>query len=216
MTLRQAQRSGAAGGISRGVKAAASVALAVLLAGGLAACTGDNPLAAQYKEGSNKGFVAADGFQTKEIAPADRGDAVTFTGTTDAGKTVASGDYAGDVLVVNFWYASCGPCRAEAPRLDKAVSDLSGKKVSFLGVNIRDQAETSQAFAQTYKVSYPSIIAVNDGQVKFDFSKATPLTSTPITIVLDQKGRVAARIIGELPEPSILTTIVNTVLSENS
>lgn len=201
----------------RTVKAAASVALAVLLAGGLAACTGGNDgLVKQYQEGSNKGFVAADGFETKEIAPADRTDPVTFTGTTDAGKTVTSADYAGDVLVVNFWYAGCGPCRAEAPRLDKAVADLEGKKVSFLGVNTRDQPATSQAFAKTYDVTYPSIIAVDDGQAKFAFSKATPLSSTPTTVVLDQKGRVAARIIGELPDPSILTTIVNSVLSENS
>ncbi len=197
-------------------KAAASIALAVLLAGGLAACSGDNPLAAQYKEGSNKGYVAADGFETKEIAPADRGQPVTFTGTTDAGKSVSNADFAGDVLVVNFWYAECAPCRVEAPRIEKSVADLSGKPVSFLGVNTRDQAATSQAFAKSYKVSYPSIIAANDGQVKFDFSQATTLASTPTTIVLDQQGRVAARIIGQLPDASILTTIVNTVLSEHS
>jgi thiol-disulfide isomerase/thioredoxin len=200
---------------SRRAKAAASAVLALLLVGGLAACTSDNPLASQYKSGDNKGYVAGD-FQTKEIAPADRGAPVVFAGTTDDGKKVASGDYSGDVVVVNFWYAACGPCRAEAPRLDKALADLSGKSVSFLGVNTRDQAATSQSFAQTYKVTYPSIIAVDDGQVKFDFSQATPLSATPTTIVLDKKGRVAARIIGELPDASILTSIVSTVLTENS
>ncbi len=200
---------------TRRAKAAASAVLALLLVGGLAACTADNPLASQYKSGDNKGYVAGD-FQTKEIGPADRGEPVVFTGTTDAGKKVSSGDYSGDVLVVNFWYAACGPCRAEAPRLDKALTDLDGKPVSFLGVNTRDQAATSESFAKTYKVSYPSIIAVDDGQVKFDFSKATPLSATPTTIVLDKKGRVAARIIGELPDPSILTSIVSTVLAENS
>ena len=200
---------------SRRARAAASAVLALLLVGGLAACTSDNPLAAQYKSGDNKGYVAGD-FQTKEIAPADRGAPVVFSGTTDEGKKVSSGDYSGDVLVVNFWYAACGPCRAEAPRLDKALTELSGKSVSFLGVNTRDQAATSASFAKTYDVAYPSIIAVDDGQVKFDFSKATPLSATPTTIVLDKKGRVAARIIGELPDPSILTSIVSTVLTENS
>jgi thiol-disulfide isomerase/thioredoxin len=184
--------------------------------GGLAACSSDNPLADQYKSGDNKGYIAADGFQTKEIAPADRGQPVVFTGTTDSGRKVSSGDYAGQVLVVNFWYAACGPCRVEAPRLEKAVGQFQGESVSFLGVNTRDQAATSEAFAKTYKVSYPSIIAVDDGQVKFDFSKVTPLSSTPTTIVLDKKGRVAARIIGELPDASILTAIVRTALAENS
>jgi thiol-disulfide isomerase/thioredoxin len=51
----------------------------------------------------------------QEIAPGDRGGAVSFTGTAVDGATVTNADYADKVLVLNFWYANCGPCRAEAP-----------------------------------------------------------------------------------------------------
>ena len=37
-----------------------------------------------------------------------------------AGAAVSSADYTGTVLVVNFWYATCGPCIIEAPRLERA------------------------------------------------------------------------------------------------
>jgi thiol-disulfide isomerase/thioredoxin len=188
---------------------AASVALT------LAACTSD-PLADQYRAGDNKGYIAANGFQTAEIAPEDRGDPVVFEGTTESGQEVASADYAGKALVVNFWYAACGPCIVEAPRLEQAAENLADLPVAFLGVNTYDQAATAASFAKDNGVSYPSVIDVNGGRVKLAFAGKAPLSATPTTLVLDGEGRVAARIIGELPEASILEAIVRTVVEEGS
>ena len=76
---------------------------------------------------------------------AERTDPVDFSGKTDAGDAVSSADFAGKVLVVNFWYAACGPCRAEAPDLDKAYAETKGSDVAFLGINTSDspQAENT-------------------------------------------------------------------------
>ncbi|MGO7984058.1 TlpA disulfide reductase family protein, partial [Rhizobium johnstonii] len=52
----------------------------------------------------------------------------------------------GDVLVVNFWYASCAPCRAEAPDLEKIHAEFDGQGATFVGVNVRDQAATAASF----------------------------------------------------------------------
>jgi peroxiredoxin len=35
------------------------------------------------------------------------------------GKTLAVSDYPGTVVVLNYWGQWCGPCRAEAPELEK-------------------------------------------------------------------------------------------------
>jgi peroxiredoxin len=192
--------------------AAAALAVAGVLA--LSACSND-PLADQYRAGDNKGFVAGS-FATVEIPAAERGDPVVFAGTLDTGEPVSSEDYAGDVLVVNFWYAACGPCRVEAPRLESAYQAFAGQDVAFLGINTYDQPQTSLAFAADHGVTYPSVIAVNDGSVKLAFANAAPLSSTPVTLVLDAQGRVAARIIGEVPDTSILSTLVRDTLAEGS
>ena len=198
----------------KGRKLAASVA-ALALAVGLAACSND-PLAGQYLEGSNKGYIAANGFQTKEWAPGDRGDAVEFEGTLDSGATASSDDYAGKVLVVNFWYANCGPCILEAPHLEEASEAVAGDDVAFLGVNIYDQASTAQSFARDNGVSYPSLMAVDDANLKLAFQQHTSLRAVPTTLVLDAEGRVAARLIGSLTEASILETIVRDVAAEST
>ena len=111
--------------------AASAVALAALL---LTACIGGNDgLVEQYQQGGDKGYISGDG-TVQEIAPADRGDAVAFTGTAVDGSTVTSTDYAGDVLVLNFWYAGCGPCRAEAPTLESTFQEVEPAGAQFLGV----------------------------------------------------------------------------------
>lgn len=191
----------------------ASALLAVALTTGLAACSSD-PLAEQYRAGDNKGYIAADGRTINEIPAAERGEPVTFTGQTDAGATVSSADYAGQVLVVNFWYAACAPCRVEAPRLEEAAGEFAGQDVSFLGVNTYDQAATAQSFAAQYDITYPSVIDVNDKTVTLAFAQAVPVSATPTTLVVDRQGRVAARIIGELADASILTTLVRDALEE--
>jgi peroxiredoxin len=192
-----------------------SAAAVAILAVGLAAC-GADPLAEQYRAGDNKGFIAANGFQTQEIAPDQRGEAVDFAGTLDNGSPVSSADFAGQVLVVNFWYATCGPCIIEAPRLEQAFQTFEGQDVEFLGINTYDQPATALAFARDNGVSYPSAMAVGDAELKLAFAEKTPINATPTTLVLDRQGRVAARVIGELPEASILEAMVRTVLAESA
>ncbi|MFT4219218.1 MAG: TlpA disulfide reductase family protein [Microbacterium sp.] len=198
---------------ARGLKAASLVLVAGLVTG-LAACAQD-PLAAEYREGSNKGFVAGE-FRVVDVPEAERGEPIVFEGTTEAGKRVSQADYAGDVLVVNFWYAACGPCRAEADQLEAVHQEYADQGVSFLGVNIYDQPETAAAFAKTYSVTYPSLIAIDDPQLTLAFADSAPLTAVPVTLVLDRKGRVAARIISEVEEASILSTLVRETLAESS
>ncbi|MGN8553967.1 UNVERIFIED_CONTAM: TlpA family protein disulfide reductase [Microbacterium sp. SLM126] len=198
----------------RRARGAASALLALVLVAGLAACTND-PLAEQYRSGDGKGFIAADGFEVVEITPADRTEPVDFEGVLDTGEATTSDEYRGEVLVVNFWYAACAPCRVEAPLLEDVNQSFAGDDVAFLGVNLYDGAEASQAFAETYGVGYPSALASVDGSIKLAFAGQTPLNAVPVTLVLDREGRVAARVIGQLSETTILETLVNDALGES-
>jgi len=185
---------------------AAIAATAVVAVLALTGCTND-PLAEQYLEGSGKGFISGDGVVT-EVAAADRGAAVEFEGTDENGDAVSSEDYLGEVLVLNFWYAGCAPCRAEAPDLEELSTEFDGKGASFLGVNVRDQPDTAAAFAKTFGVSYPSIVDT-DGALQFAYAGTVAPNAVPTTLVIDPEGRVAARILGRVSEPSILKTLID-------
>ncbi len=188
--------------------AAVVVSGALLLTG----CTTDS-LAAQYRAGTGQNYIAGDGSIT-EIAIDHRDKPVTFAGTTERGVAVSSADYAGKVLVVNFWYAGCPPCRVEAPDLEALYKKYQPNGVGFLGVNLYDSAATAIGFAKDHSVTYPSVLDRDTGSVLLAFSGTVPPKATPTTLVIDKKGRVAARILGAIPDRSILDTLISSTLAE--
>lgn len=193
----------------------AVIALALVGVAILTGCTANDSLAEQYRAGTGQGYISGDGAYTV-IAAADRGEPIDFAGVIENGDTVSSDDYRGEVLVVNFWYAGCPPCRLEAPDLEALAQQFAPDGVSFLGVNIYDQAPTALSFAEEFGVTYPSILDVNDGAVRLAFAGQVAPTAVPTTLVLDQQGRVAARIAGLVSEPSVLRSMISDVLAEDS
>lgn len=183
--------------------------LAVL--GLVAGCSTDQ-LAQDYLDGGNSNYIS--GQDILEVPAAERGEPITFEGETDEGNTLARSDFEGDVVVVNFWYAGCAPCRAEAPDLESIAQQYDGNGASFVGVNIYDGSETSLAFARKFDISYPSLLDAKTGTIRLAFAGEIPPQAVPTTFILDKQGRIAARILGQLQERSILDTIVRDLVAE--
>lgn len=161
---------------------------------------------------STQGYISGSGVW-KEITPADRKTPLSFTSKLDTGAKITSADLLGTVHVINFWYAGCVPCNAEAPLLEKVATEYRGR-VDFLGVNTYDQAATALTFEQKYHVSYPSAIDTNTAAIQYAYSKYIPPAAVPTTLVLDKQGRVAARVTGEVESADILTSLIDRVIAE--
>ncbi len=185
-----------------------------MLAVALSACTPD-PATEAYLNGEQKAYTSAD-FTVVEIPAAERGEPVDFGGVTENGDDFSSDEIRGRVAVVNFWYAGCGPCRAEAKDLESVWQQHQADDVAFVGINIYDQPDQAKAFADTYGITYPSLMDADTGEAKLAFAKVTPIQAPPTTLVLDKQGRVAARIIGPIKSPSILSALVKTALEEKA
>jgi thiol-disulfide isomerase/thioredoxin len=191
------------------VKRLIPAAIVLLLLSGCAA----DPLAELYQSGSNQNYISGDGTLTL-IAPEDRGDPIVFESETDTGAAVSSDDYLGEVVVINFWYAACPPCRVEAPDLEALHQKFDGEGASFLGVNVRDQAETAAGFEKEFGITYPSVIDANNGNMLLAFAGTVAPNAVPTTLVLDAQGRVAARFLGLISEPTTLKTIIAETIAE--
>lgn len=182
----------------------------------LTACSGEGSgLSEQWEQSGDKGYVAGDG-STTSFAPEDRTDPVSFEGVTEHGDAFGSDETLGSVTVVNFWYAGCAPCRAEAPDLVEVYEEFAPQDVRFVGVNTRDQRAQAVQFAEEFGVEYPSLMdSEGDRAVQRAFAGQVPLNAVPTTLVLDAEGRVAHRIVGQLAAASQLRTLVDETLAEN-
>jgi len=195
------------------VKHPVLVASALLFSVALLAGCASDPLAEQFAAGTQKNYISGSG-DISVIAAADRGAPVTWTGTTDSGDLLSSSDYAGKVVVLNFWYAACPPCRVEAPDLEALHTLYLDEGAVFVGVNVRDQAATALTFAQDAGVTYPSIIDTNTGNLLLAFAGTVAPNAVPTTLVIDKQGRVAARFLGAIDGKSTLSTIIRETIAE--
>jgi len=186
---------------------AATTVVAVLV---LSGCSSDSGgIAKQYGNGTTQNYISGDGAVT-EVSAEDRTDPVTFRAEDSNGDTVSSKDLRGKVVVLNFWYASCPPCRAEAKYLNKVHDEYAdADDVAFIGVNVRDEAATAAAFERTFDVQYPTVLDQRTGTMQLAMSGQIAPNAVPATIVLDTKGRVAARVLGAIDGTSILQTLVS-------
>jgi hypothetical protein len=85
--------------------------------------------------------------------------------------------------------------------------------VHFIGVNVRDEAGTAKAFERKFGVDYPTVLDARSGTMQLALSGDIAPNAVPTTIVLDKKGRVAARVLGAVDGPSILKTLVDDELT---
>lgn len=177
----------------------------------LAGCTQD-PLAQQYREGSSKNYIAGDGTVT-EFAKSERPAFEAWSGETESGLFLKSESLLGSVVVMNWWYAACAPCCAEAPDLAALSQEFEDQGVQFVGVNVRDSAETALAFDRRFGITFPSVLDAQSGEVSLAFTGVVSPQAVPTTLVIDKEGKVASRILGRI-DASILRTLIESVVSE--
>jgi thiol-disulfide isomerase/thioredoxin len=152
--------------------------------------------------GAGDGYVPGDGTVTN-YASAVRKQAPALEGTTLDGKPLALSAYRGQIVVLNFWGSWCPPCRAESPFLQSMASDYQAKGVQFIGLDVRDDADSAKAFLQNIGSTYPNLFDGSDSPLALLFNGIVPADAIPSTLVIDRKGGIAARIVGPTTEPRL-------------
>jgi len=114
-----------------------------------------------------------------------------FTLRTLDGTPVRSADFAGKVVLLNFWATWCGPCKEEMPALDRLRRRFAGKDVVLLTVTTDHQREGIQAFLQGLGLGLPVLLDEDK-----DVSDRFMVRGLPTTVVIGKDGQVAGRAVG--------------------
>lgn len=178
---------------------------AAVLVGGLAltgCSTGDSTAATSFN------FVAPGGKTDITYTGSDRQEMPEISGEDlfDPDKQISSEDFHGKVLVINLWGQWCGPCRTEAPELQKVQDRMGDDGVQVLGIDVRDfDRSAPQDFMRNRGLTYPSIYDPS-GRSLLGLT-GYPRNVVPSTIIVDKQGRVAAVYLRDLLAQDILPVV---------
>lgn len=118
--------------------------------------------------------------------------AIDFTLPTIDGKPLRLSDYRGNVVLVNFWYTNCAPCREETPALQAAYAQLNGQGLQIIGVNVRDNERNGadgdqdiRKFMADHGVTYPIVLDAGS-KVNRDYQ----VYVLPTSAMIDRAGNI--------------------------
>lgn len=134
--------------------------------------------------------------------------AVTFV--TIKGEKIALNELRGKVVLVNFWATDCPICIKEMPQLIETHRKFDARGFEIVAVamwydppnRVLDYAGKS---ALPFKVSFDPV-----GEIAKAFGE---VTLTPTTFLIDKRGNVVGRIVGE-PNFGKLNALIEAKLGE--
>lgn len=114
--------------------------------------------------------------------------AADFALTTFDREQFRLSEQRGNVVVINFWYPSCPPCRDEMPAFQEAWEQYQGRNVRFIGLFVPQGFDTEVEARQF----------VDELGLTFDFAtdararvaQEYAVVYFPTTYFIDQGGRV--------------------------
>ncbi|MBQ11900.1 MAG: hypothetical protein CMJ45_10155 [Planctomyces sp.] len=110
-------------------------------------------------------------------------------------------------VVLNFWFPSCPPCRAEMPDFEKSWQQVKDEDVLFLGLFVPQGFDTEQDardFAKELGLTY-SFATDTGAQITLDYK----LAYFPTTIFIDKSGRLVRTEISTLDAEKLTELVLD-------
>ena len=125
----------------------------------------------------------------------DKKQAPELTFNTIEGKKILMSSLKGQIVLVNFWATDCPGCIAEMPKLVETYNTYHAKGLEIIAVAMpTDPISQVQNYAQKNKLPFP-VVHDGDGEITTHFDD---VRLTPTTFMIDQKGHLMGKIIGEM------------------
>jgi cytochrome c biogenesis protein CcmG/thiol:disulfide interchange protein DsbE len=140
--------------------------------------------------------------------PAPTGQIALMDGTGEA--SVA--EFAGDIVVVNFWASWCLGCRTEHEALIRASDDYADFGVTFVAVNYQDDPVRADGFLAELGESPHTVYTVDEGSATaFEWG----VLGLPETFFVDRNGTIVGKVSGPITYGLLSQTIESIIVGES-
>lgn len=126
------------------------------------------------------------------------------------GQKVNSTQWAGKVMLVNFWATSCATCVKEMPQIAATHEKFKARGFDTLAVAMSyDPPAFVARFAESRQLPF-GVAIDNTGSVAHAFG---PVQMTPTTFLINKRGEIIKRYVGE-PDFAALHSLIEKLLAE--
>lgn len=126
------------------------------------------------------------------------------------GQKTSSQQWAGKVMLVNFWATSCATCVKEMPQIVATHNKFKARGLDTLAVAMSyDPPAFVSRFAETRQLPF-GVAIDNTGSVAQAFG---PVQMTPTTFLINKRGEIVKRYVGE-PDFAALHGLIEKLLAE--
>ena len=116
----------------------------------------------------------------------------------DGAGELALSQYAGKVVVVNFFASWCLPCKQENPALVRVYERYRGSDVVIVGILYQDSLDSGRAYVRDMGVVWPTVVD-DAGRVALSYG----VFGIPETFFIGPDGIIAGRHIGPIDEATL-------------
>ena len=125
-----------------------------------------------------------------------------------AGHQEPLASFRGKVVVLNFWYIACDPCRYEMPLIEKVYHAHTDQGLVVIGLNMTDGASDITSYIHAIGVDY-TILRDSEQRAVVAYN----IVATPTTYVIDRQGVIRAKFVGALTDSATLERAVGPLLA---
>ncbi|CAN5726949.1 TlpA disulfide reductase family protein [soil metagenome] len=127
----------------------------------------------------------------------------------EGGGSLALDDLEGKPVFINFWASWCGPCKDEAPHLDRAHA-VYGDQIAFVGIDIKDSRSDAVQFARRHGLDYS--LVRDDGRILDDYG----LTGQPESFFIDGDGVIVEHVAGPFLDEADLFGLLDVLVARDA
>lgn len=122
---------------------------------------------------------------------------VILNGTPEQSRIVLS-ELQGRAVLLDFWASWCGPCKAEAPIIQRLHERYRDSGLTVIGVNTSDEEGMAVPTARRLKLGFPIVYDVGNR-----IAKQFGVSGLPTLIVISKTGKIVAFRAGTTPESTL-------------
>ncbi len=142
------------------------------------------------------------------LGPARQAPLVVFP--TLSGQQLAMEDLRGKVVLVKFWATTCATCLDQMPAAIETYNQFHDKGLDLVAVAMQyDPADRVIAFTEAAQLPFRVALDVR-GKIAQAFDG---VSATPTTLLVDRKGRIVGRFVGEYDKAALRSAIESALSS---